>query len=157
MDHARSLYELGADKSRRRADGARLGLVTVEQDPKNASRRKVFLTDQGRALAAKIIAPARRDEKYALHVPKIEVPELAHLEPSAPRLGDLALDRLKEVGHDGACAQLIRENIERAHGRAVSQTTMSSVLGSLQKDGLARRESFIWFATTTETRAQVHG
>jgi DNA-binding MarR family transcriptional regulator len=144
------LYELSsADKPHHRS-GAGLGLVAVEIDPKNASRRKVVLTDKGRALVAKIIAPAKKDEKFALPVTKIDVSR-----PEALRVADMVLDGLKAVGQEGASSQLIREHIERVHGREINRTTVSSTLTGLLQEGLARRKGFIWFAAS-EARPQAH-
>jgi hypothetical protein len=60
MVMSRNLHCLGDKK--RRDDKPGLGLVEVKTDPVRADRRQVFLTEEGRAVVAAIIASLGRRE-----------------------------------------------------------------------------------------------
>ena len=83
---SRCLRDIG---DRARNGGPGLGLVKIEQDPASVHRRKVFLTEKGRALLLQITRPSRGGPLIA----KKALP---------PQENGVGVTTISNVGCDGA-------------------------------------------------------
>jgi hypothetical protein len=84
---------------------------------------------------------------FAEPVDDDDADEMLVLETSAerPRVADVAVERLKAAGSNGAKAADIRNYIEQTYHTQIHEKTVGMTLYRLQKDGVVRRDGHTWF------------